>query len=83
MAIETVYVVQTFKAGPRGGLRAEPASRARNEAMAVRTAERLALAKTGVVAFATSGDVDSGEFDDEPKILFKAGRLPPQFGDEG
>lgn len=83
MAIETIYVVQAFKAGARGGLRAEPASSARNEAMAIRTAERLALAKAGVVAFATSGDAESGEFDDNPKILFKAGRLPPQFGDEG
>lgn len=81
MAIETIYIVQAFKAGARGGLKAEPPSSARNEAMAIRTAERLATAKAGVVAFSTSGDAETGEFDDEPKILFRFGRLPPQFDD--
>ncbi|HSI42158.1 MAG TPA: hypothetical protein VLA00_16565 [Xanthobacteraceae bacterium] len=82
MAIQTIYVIQAFKAGPRGGLRAEPPSSARNSAMAIRTAERLAGTKAGVVAFATTGDAETGDFDNEPEILFKSGRLPAQFSEE-
>jgi hypothetical protein len=31
------------------------------------------------VAFSTSGDAELGEYDDEPTIIFKAGRLPAAF----
>lgn len=44
-----------------------------------RTAERLALTKTGVVAFSTSGDAESGDYHEEPTIIFKAGRLQAPF----
>jgi hypothetical protein len=33
-----------------------------------------------VSSFATSGDADLGEYDEEPVIILKAGRLPPPFG---
>jgi hypothetical protein len=39
------------------------------------------MTKAGVVAFATSGDVDLGEYDEEPAIILKAGRLPSPFED--
>jgi hypothetical protein len=29
--------------------------------------------------YATSGDPDTGDYDEEPEILFRAGRLPEQF----
>ncbi|HZX87599.1 MAG TPA: hypothetical protein VFF19_28765 [Reyranella sp.] len=79
MAIETIYVVQSFKAGARGSLKAEQATQSKSAEMAVRTAERLAEHKVGVVAFSTTGDAEAGEYDEEPKILFKFGRLPAQF----
>jgi hypothetical protein len=42
-------------------------------------AERMAGTKLGVVAFSTSGDAEMGDYDEQPDILFKAGRLPSQF----
>jgi hypothetical protein len=49
-----------------------------------RTGERLALTRAGVVAFATSGDAGSGDYDEESTIIFrtgifKAGRLLALF----
>jgi len=34
-----------------------------------------------VVAFSATGDMEMGDFDETPTILFKAGRLPPPFED--
>jgi hypothetical protein len=42
----------------------------------------MARSKVGVVAFAVTGDAELGEWDEEPNIIFKAGRLPPPFVDE-
>lgn len=44
-----------------------------------RMAEKLASSKLGVVAYATAGDAETGDYDEEPQILFRAGRLPEQF----
>ena len=44
-----------------------------------RTAERLAPARAGVVAFSTAGDAELGDYDDEPTIIFKTGHLPAHF----
>jgi hypothetical protein len=41
----------------------------------------LAETKAGVVAFATSGDAELGDYDEEPTIIFKCGRLPAPFED--
>jgi hypothetical protein len=41
----------------------------------------MASTKAGVVAFSTSGDSEQGEYDDEPAIIFKSGRLPAPFGE--
>ena len=81
MARETVYLVQTFSLGKRARLSADPPVACRSPESARRTAERLAATKAGVVAFAASGDVVLGEYDDEPVIIFKSGRLPAQFGE--
>jgi hypothetical protein len=45
-------------------------------------AEGLAQTKAGVVAFSTTGDAESGDYDEEPKIIFRSGRLPPPFLEE-
>jgi len=37
---------------------------------ALRTAERLALSKLGVVAFSSTGDPEMGDYDDEPTVIF-------------
>jgi hypothetical protein len=82
MSRETVYLVQAYTQGKRTRLNADTPLRCKSPETALRTAERLAASKAGVVAFSTSGDADLGEYDDEPVIFFKAGRLPPQFQDQ-
>jgi hypothetical protein len=42
-------------------------------------AEKIAPTKQGVVALSTSGDEETGDYDERPIILFKSGRVPPQF----
>jgi hypothetical protein len=51
----------------------------RTETSALRTAERLASSKLGVVAFSSSGDPDTGDYDDEPKVFFRSGQIPSAF----
>lgn len=79
MARETIYLVQAFKAGKGARLIAEPPIRCTSLENARKRAESLAATKLGIVAFATSGDAELGEYDDEPRIIFKSGRLPPPF----
>ncbi len=79
MARETVYLVQAYRAGKGVRVTADPPIRCKSAESALRTAERLAATKAGVVAFATSGDAELGEYDDEPTILFRMGRLQAQF----
>ena len=79
MAKETVYIVQAYVAGRGQALRAEPQVGCKDAAEALRKAERLAPLRLGVVAFAASADVEMGDYDENPVVLFKAGRLPPPF----
>ena len=79
MARETVYVVQAFVAGRGANLKAETAIACKSAESARRTAERLAQDKLGVVAFSSSGDAEMGDYDDEPTIFFRAGRVPAAF----
>ena len=79
MARETIYLVQAFKTGQGARLSADTPIRCKSSDTARKTAEGLALTKAGVVAFATSGDVESGDYDEEPTIIFKAGRLMAPF----
>ena len=82
MARQTVYVVQGFRAGKGRGLKADNPIACRSADAARRTAERLAPLRLGVVAFSTSGDADTGDYDDEPSIIFKTGQLPMPFSEE-
>jgi hypothetical protein len=79
MSRETLYLVQAFKAGKGTRLAADTPIRCRSSDGARRTAEHLALTKAGVVAFSTSGDAESGDYDEQPTIIFKTGRLPAPF----
>jgi hypothetical protein len=81
MARETVFIVQSYGPGRGAALKPDQAVPCKSADAARRMAERLAETKLGVVAFSTSGDVDLGEFDDQPVIIFKAGQLPATFED--
>ena len=79
MTRETVHLVQAFVAGRGQALRSEPTFACKTAEDARRKAERLAPLRLGVVAFSTSADVEMGDYDENPILLFKAGRLPPPF----
>ena len=79
MPRETNYVVQAYKPGKGTRLTADAPIRCKSPEAARRTAERLAPGKAGVVAFSISGDAELGEYDDEPTVIFRAGRLPAPF----
>ena len=48
-------------------------------AEAARKAERLAANREEVIAYSVSADVEMGDYDENPTILFKSGRLPPPW----
>lgn len=79
MARETIHIVQAYVAGKGNRLKAETPVSCKSADVALRTAERLAQSKLGVIAFSSSADAEMGEYDDQPTILFKTGRLPSQF----
>ena len=82
MARETVYILQTYVAGRGKGLKAEQQVGCKTAEEARRKAERLAPLREGVVAFAATADVEMGDYDDNPQIIFKAGRLPPPWNED-
>jgi hypothetical protein len=59
MTRETTYFVQAFNAGKGGNLKADTPIACKSATGAVRTAERLALSKLGVVAFSSTGDAET------------------------
>jgi hypothetical protein len=79
MARETVYLVQAFSAGKGQGLKGDAPIACKSAEVARRTAERLGPGKIGVVAFSSSGDAETGDYDDEPTVILRIGRLPAAF----
>jgi len=79
VARETIYFVQAFNAGRGGHLKADVPIACKTESGALRAAERLALSKLGVVAFSSTGDAETGDYDDEPKVIFRQGQYPSDF----
>ena len=79
MASETVYILQTYVAGRGKSLKAEQQVGCKTAEEARRKAERLAPLREGVVAFSATADTELGDYDENPVILFKAGRLPHPF----
>lgn len=81
MAKETVHIVQAYIAGRGKALKAESQIGCKTAEDARRKAERLAPLRLGVVAFSTSADVEMGDYDENPTILFKSGQLPFPFNE--
>ena len=79
MARETIYVVQAFKAGKGQSLKADASISCKSAEGARRTAERLSPDRAGVVAFSFTGDAETGDYDEEPAVFYRAGRLPAPF----
>ena len=79
MVRETCYFVQAFNAGRGENLKTDAPIACKTETSALRTAERLASSKLGVVAFSSSGDPETGDYDDEPTVLFRSGQVPSAF----
>ena len=79
MSRQTHFIVQAFDPAMGDQLKAGAPIACRTAEGALRTAERFALSKTGVVAFSTSSDADTGDYDDQPTVLFRAGDLPAEF----
>lgn len=82
MARETVYILQSYIAGRGKALKAEAQVGCRNAEEARRKAERLAPLRLGVVAFSATADVEMGDYDDNPVIIFKSGQLPPPWNED-
>ena len=70
---------KTSDAGRGGNLKAGVPIACKTATGALRTAERLALSKLGVIAFSSTGDPEMGDYDDEPTVIFRKGELPSAF----
>jgi hypothetical protein len=79
MARQTQFIAQAFVAGKGAALKAERPIACKTGEDATRRARNMVASKLGVVAFSTSGDAELGDYDEQPVILFKAGRVPPPF----
>ena len=66
-------------AGRGKALKAEQQVGCKSAEEARRKAERLGPLRVGVVAFEVSADTELGDYDENPKILFRSGQLPPPF----
>jgi len=78
MSMQTNFIVQSYSKGPRGKLIADTPFVAKDVAHARRTAERMALSNPMVIAFANTGDAETGDFE-EPKLIYAYGdQLPPE-----
>jgi len=81
MASETVFIVQSYIAGRGKALKAEQQVGCKTAEEARRKAERLGPLRVGVVAFAATADVELGDYDENPVILFRSGPLPHPFSE--
>lgn len=80
MAHQTIYMVQSFHLANHNRICADAPISCKSAQGAIRTAEKLALNKLGVMAFSTFGEADSGEYNDDSVVFFRAGQLPEQIG---
>lgn len=75
----TTFLVQAFNNGKGGHLKANAPVVCRSADGARRTAERLSLNNLGIVAFSATSDSETGDYDDQPTVFFRVGRLPLEF----
>jgi hypothetical protein len=79
MTRQTTFLVQVFNMSKGAYLKANAPIACSSAEGARRTAEGLALNNLGVVAFSMTADPDSGDYDDEPTVFFRAGWSPAEF----
>jgi hypothetical protein len=79
MSRQVNFLVQAFDPANGDQLKAGAPIVCRTAEGARRTAERLALSKAGVVAFSTTSDAETGDYDDQPTVFFRAGQVPAEF----
>ncbi len=80
MPFAITYIVQSFhKQGKK--LVADQPHKMKTAESAVTGARRLVDKKAGVVAYSVGHDPEV-DLTEEPKILFKAGQLPPELAGE-
>jgi hypothetical protein len=75
----TTFLVQTFDNSKGGRLKPTLPVACKSADGARRTAERLSLGHIGVVAFSVTSDPETGDYDDQPTIFYRAGQLPAEF----
>jgi len=75
----TLYFVQGFRQKGRKLEPDQPQAYKTAEA-AIASAERIAPSRAGIWAYSADVDVEADTYD-EPKVLFKAGTLPPGLAD--
>ncbi len=71
------YAVQSFRQKGRA-LVADQQRTARSADAAVAMAERMATTRDGVIAYSQEVDAETDCYD-EPTILYRSGRLPPEL----
>lgn len=79
MTTETIHIVMCWAADKRGKLRAETALKFKTAAEAKARAKRSAERFAGVVAMSQAYDVDTEMAEENPTVLFRAGRVPAEF----
>jgi hypothetical protein len=79
MTREAAFLVQAFNDHKGGRLKPSPAVACKSADGARRTAERLSLSHVGVVAYSITSDSETGDYDDQPTIFYRAGQVPPEF----
>jgi hypothetical protein len=79
MARQTTFLVQAFNMSNGSRLKPNTPIACSSAEGARRTAERLALNNVGVVGFSVTADPETGDYDDEPTVFFRAGELPSEF----
>ncbi len=75
----TMFYVQGFRTKGRK-LEPDQPQAARSAEAAVAAAERIAPSRAGVWAYSADVDIEADTYD-EPKVLFRAGTLPPGVAD--
>jgi hypothetical protein len=79
MMRQTTFLVQAFNISKGARLRANAPIACSTSEGARRTAESFALNNADVVAFSMTSDPETGDYDDEPMVFFRAGQLPAEF----
>lgn len=75
----TMYFVQGFRLKGRK-MEPDQPQQMRSPEAAIAAAERMAPTRAGVWAYSADVDVEADTYD-EPKVLLKAGTLPPGVAD--